>query len=335
MFKRLLSAFGAGGASVDTVLDSPHALPGQVLTGQVHIEGGGADAVIDEVTLSLLTRVEVEYGSGEHGASGELARVVAARNLRVPSRESVVVPFQLQLPWESPITALEGSPLPGAGVGLRTELVVADAPDEGDLDPVLINPLPSQVAVLRAFGDLGLGLQQAENTGGRLPGMPQGLPFFQELELVPQSGDGFPQVQLTFVTTPQELHVALEANKRGGLFRQDGDHFGRFHAPHGEAEQRDWTPEIGQWLHQVGANGMGAAPGYPGEYGHPGGEPERSGPGVGGVIAGAAAGVVGGMVLGEVVDGVFDGDDVPAVQTPDIDAAEFDADGFEEPDFEE
>jgi sporulation-control protein len=62
MFKRMLSAFGVGGPSVDTVLDSPHAAPGQVVTGQVRIQGGSADAEIGQVVLSLVTRVEVERG---------------------------------------------------------------------------------------------------------------------------------------------------------------------------------------------------------------------------------------------------------------------------------
>lgn len=71
MFKRMLSAFGVGGPSVDTVLDSPHALPGEVVTGQVRIQGGSKDAQIEEILLSLVTRVEVERGDHERAGTAE------------------------------------------------------------------------------------------------------------------------------------------------------------------------------------------------------------------------------------------------------------------------
>ncbi|MEY7973463.1 sporulation protein [Saccharomonospora xinjiangensis] len=349
MFKRLLSAFGVGGPSVDTVLDTPHTVPGQAVTGQVRIQGGSDDAEIGEIALSLVTRVEVEHGDHEFAGTGEFHRVVIQRGVRVPAQQLVAVPFQLTIPWETPITAVDGSRLPGMTVGVRTELVIAGAPDKGDLDPVEVHPLPSQNAVLEAFGRLGFRFHSADMEAGRLYGVPQQLPFFQELEFFPPPAfaGSLNQVELTFVATPHELHMVLEADKRGGLFRQGGDTFGRFSAPHADAPHQDWGSLIGQWLEQAAQRGhsghygnpafgghpghpgqhgnpaFGGQPGYPGQHGNPafGGHPgqyghpghydhhEHRGSGMGGVIAGAAAGVVGGMVLGEVMEEVFDGGD--------------------------
>ncbi|WP_198680738.1 sporulation protein, partial [Lentzea terrae] len=209
MFNRMLSAFGIGGPSVDTVLDSPHAVPGQPITGQVRIQGGSSDAESGQVVLSLVTQVEVErggfggfgdFGGGdERGEVAEFFRMVVQQGLRVPAGQLVSIPFQLPVPWETPITAVGGAALPGLSVGVRTELLVAGAPDKGDLDPVLVGPLPSQNKVLDAFGQLGFSFRSADVEAGRLPGVPHELGFYQELEFFPpaQFAGRVSQVELT------------------------------------------------------------------------------------------------------------------------------------------
>lgn len=306
MFKRMLSAFGVGGPSVDTVLDSPHAVPGQVLTGQVRIQGGSNEAEIGQIVLSLVTRVEVEHGDHEFGATAEFSRLVIRQGVRVPAGQLVSVPFQLPLPWETPITAVGNTTLRGMTVGVRTELVIAGAPDKGDLDPVQVHPLPSQDRVLEAFGELGFRFRSADVEAGRLHGVHQELGFFQEIEFSPpqQLAGRVNQVELTFVASPHELYVVLEADRKGGMFRAGGDSFGHFHMSHREAQGTDWSTLIGRWLEQIAQRGghsaFGGHPGH-GGYGHHSG---RRGPGMGGVAAGVAAGVAGGMIMGEVFEEV-------------------------------
>ncbi|WP_447001986.1 sporulation protein [Saccharothrix isguenensis] len=327
MFKRMLSAFGVGGPSVDTVLDTPHATPGQVITGQVRIQGGSNEANIDQIVLSLVTRVEVEHGDHEFNGVSEFLRVVVAQGVRVPAGQPMAVPFQLPLPWETPITAVGGQQLPGMTVGVRTELVISSAPDKGDLDPLLVGPLPSQDRVLEAFGQLGFQFRSADVEAGRIHGVHQELGFYQEIEFFPpaQYAGRINQVELTFVTNPHELVVVLEADKRGGMFSSGSDAFGRFHVSHQDAMNTDWASAINQWMAQIAERGghsaFGGQPGYgqpgyghqpaygqPG-YGHHGGHHgQHRGSGMGGVVAGAAAGVVGGMILGEVLDDAFEDD---------------------------
>ncbi|HEX6341099.1 sporulation protein [Umezawaea sp.] len=317
MFKRMLSAFGVGGPTVDTVLDSPHAVPGQVITGQVRIQGGSSDATIDQVVLSLVTRVEVESGDHEFGGTAEFLRVVVAHGVRVTAGQPLAVPFQLPVPWETPITTVGGANLHGMTVGVRTELVISGAPDKGDLDPIAVSPLPSQDRVLDAFGALGFQFRSADVEAGRIHGVHQDLGFYQEIEFFPPSrfAGRINQVELTFVANPHELVVVLEADRRGGMFSSGGDSFGRFALSHQDAMGVDWASEIDGWLAQVAERGghsaFGGQPGYGQQhgyqqhgYGHD--EHHRRGPGMGAVVGGVAAGVVGGMVLGEVVDEVGD-----------------------------
>ncbi|HYH32326.1 MAG TPA: sporulation protein [Pseudonocardia sp.] len=306
MFKRMLSAFGVGGPSVDTVLDPPHATPGGTISGEVRIQGGSTDARIDRIVLSLVTRVEVEQGDHEARGTAEFFRLPVAENVLVAEGRPVTVPFQLPVPWETPITAVGGNPLPGMTVGVRTDLDISGAPDKGDLDPVQVAPIPAQDSVLDAFGQLGFQFRSADVEAGRIQGVHQEIGFFQELEFFPPGryAGRINQVELTFVTGPHDLVVVLEADKRGGLFRAGGDAFGRFHVSHQEALTADWASWIDRWLAQVAERG-----GHPGHamghevHGHHG---HRRGPGMGGMIAGAAAGVVGGMVVGEMLEDAFE-----------------------------
>jgi sporulation-control protein len=302
MFKRLLSAFGVGGPSVDTVLDSPHATPGEVITGQVRIQGGSNDVEIGQVVLSLVTRVEIEHGDHESSRTGEFSRVVVAQGVQVAAGQPLALPFSLSIPWETPITAVGSTHLHGMTVGVRTELVIAGAPDKGDLDPISVHPLPSQDRVLDAFGELGFQFRKADVEAGHLHGVPQELGFYQEIEFFPpaQFRGVVNQVELTFVANPHELYVVLEADKRGGVFSSGSDAFGHFALSHHEAQGADWTGIIGQWLSEVASRGGGHGGGH-GHYEEHGG---RRGPGMGAMVGGVAAGVVGGMVLGEVFEEV-------------------------------
>jgi sporulation-control protein len=313
VFKRMLSAFGVGGPSVDTVLDSDTACAGEVLSGRVSIQGGTNDVVIDQVVLSLVTRVEVEHAGGEARGVGEFHRLVVQRDVKVTANQQLDIPFQLSLPWETPVTAVGDVHLPGMTVGVRTELVIKGAPDKGDLDPVAVRPLPSQDAVLEAFGELGASFRSADVEVGRIHSVPQELGFYQEIEFFPppQFAGRLNQVELTFVASHRDLWVILEADKRGGLFRAGSDTFGRFHMTHEDAERADWTSLIGDWLAKVADRAPRGNPafGNQGHYGGHHGHHGRRGSGMGGVLGGAAAGLVGGMIIGDMMDGgLIDGE---------------------------
>ncbi|MDQ3404481.1 MAG: sporulation protein [Actinomycetota bacterium] len=331
MFKRMLSAFGVGGPSVDTVLDNPAAMPGHTITGQVRIQGGSADVTIDQIVLSLVTKIEMEHGDHESRGTGEFFRLVVGHSVQIQANQRRDVPFQLTLPWETPITWVGQTPLPGMSVGVRTELVISGAPDKGDLDPVAVHPLPAQNQVLEAFGQLGFQFRAADVEVGRIHGVPQELGFYQELEFFPPSqvAGRINQVELTFVTNPAELWIVLEADKRGGMFSSGTDVFGQFRVTHEEAMNTDWAAQIEQWLVQITERGRanpafggqhapnpafgqpqyGRQGGYGQQHGHGG---RRSGPGMGAVVGGAAAGVVGGMIIGDMMSDFGDdggGDD--------------------------
>jgi len=322
VFKRVLGTFGVGGPSVDTVLASTHCRPGEYLSGEVRIKAADYDVEIQRITLALVTRVEVEVGDHEGAGGMEFHRVDVSGPFRLPKGQDRTVPFQLAIPWETPITEVYGQHLHGMAMGVRTELAVAKAVDKGDLDPVSIVPLPSQERVLDAFAQLGFGFKSADVEYGHISGLHQQLPFYQEIEFYPPpSHQGrINEVELTFVADPASLAVVLEADKRGGLFTPGGDVLGRFQVSHQEAMSIDWAAEISRWLDAVAEHhGAHFGPAGPAPYGHApyGHDPYghhghhgghgHHGPGLGAAVAAGAAGFVGGMIAGEIIEEAVEG----------------------------
>ncbi|WP_328743871.1 sporulation protein [Streptomyces sp. NBC_00285] len=321
VFKRLLGSLGAGGPTVDTVLDPGGARPGSTLTGQVHLRGGDADFDIDHITLELVARVEAEHEDGESEGVVTFDRLTVGGGFRLAAGELRSVPLSVMLPWETPITELYGQGL-GIVLGVRTELAVAGAKDKSDLDQLNIAPLPVQEAILEALGQLGFGFRSADLEYGHIRGTGQRLPFYQEIELspAPQYAHQVNEIEVTFLAGPGGMEVVLEADKRGGLFSEGHDTVTRFAVGHHDV--RDWNTEVDGWMRQLvehrasyGSHaGHGHDPyGHGGHYGHGEhhhDEGHRPGPGMGTAVAagaaGLAVGVIGGMVAAEAVDEIGD-----------------------------
>ncbi|MBM7078840.1 sporulation protein [Micromonospora humida] len=295
VFKKMLGAFGVGGPSVDTVLSNPSTRPGLTLAGQVNLTGGSHDVEIDQITVGLVTRVEMEGAEEEYDALVEFHRVPVAGGLFLREGQQLSLPFQVAVPWETPVTELNGQHLPGMTMGLRTEVAVRGAVDKGDLDPVYVHPLPAQERVLEAFGRLGFTVKAADLERGHLAGLHQTLPFYQEIEYyaAPQYAHAVTEVELTFVANEHGVDVVLELDKHGGLFTGGHDSYGRHHVAHGDAHG-DWTAQVDGWLRQAVDGrqaphvGYGYAPPAP-AYGTPGYPPPPPPPGYGAPGYGAPA----------------------------------------------
>jgi sporulation-control protein len=307
VFRRLRQAFGVGGPQVDTVLSNPNTRPGLGLSGQVNIQGGDHAVNIDYVELALVTKVEVETDDHEYDSTVAFHWLRVTGAFPLAAGQPVSVPFQFPVPWETPVTDVYGQRLHGMTMGLRTELAVARAVDKGDLDPVHVHPLPAQERILDAFTGLGFRFKSADLERGRIRGLNQTLPFYQEIEFWPaqQYAGRINEVELTFVADAQGVDVVLEFDKRGGFFTGGQDAFGRFRVEHATVDQTDWAAVVDGWVRQATERYSS----FRASHGHGGGHGKGHGRGigVGGAIAGAGAGLLGGMVLGEAMEGMFEG----------------------------
>ncbi|MFE4255897.1 sporulation protein [Streptomyces sp. NPDC056910] len=253
-FKRLLASLGAGGASVETVLTEVNVVPGGVVQGEVRIQGGSVDQDIEGLSVGLQARVEVEGADQETKQDIEFTKLRLGGAFQLQANAVHAVPFGLEIPWETPVTTIDGQQLRGMNIGVTTELEIARALDSGDLDPINVHPLPSQQAILDAFIGLGFRFKSADMERGHIRGTRQKLPFYQEIEFFPpQQYRGLNQVELSFVADDREMNVVLEMDKKPGLFSESSDTFRSFVVGHNDFQGTDWSAYLHQWLSEVGS----------------------------------------------------------------------------------
>lgn len=116
-----------------------------MLGGQVNLTGGSHDVEIDHIAVGLVTRVEIDGAEEEYDALVEFHRLQVAGGLHLHQGRQLSLPFQVAMPWETPVTDLYGQHLHGMTMGLRTEVTIRGAIDKGDLDPVSVHPPPARV----------------------------------------------------------------------------------------------------------------------------------------------------------------------------------------------
>ncbi|WP_200309425.1 sporulation protein [Streptomyces adelaidensis] len=253
-FKRLLASLGAGGASVETVLTEVNVVPGGVVQGEVRIQGGSVDQQIEALSVGLQARVEVEGQDAEYKQDIEFTKQRLGGAFELKAEAVHVVPFGLEIPWETPVTTIQGQTLPGMNIGVTTELEIARAVDSGDLDPINVHPLPAQQALLDAFVQLGFRFKNADLERGHIRGTRQKLPFYQEIEFYPpQQYHGLNQVELSFVADEREMDVVLEMDKKPGLFSEGSDSFRAFKVGLHDYQGTDWAAYLNEWLSAVGS----------------------------------------------------------------------------------
>ncbi|MGW0736107.1 sporulation protein [Streptomyces sp. NPDC002851] len=253
-FKRLLASIGAGGASVETELAEVNVVPGGVVQGEVRIQGGNVDQQIEGLAVGLQARVEVEGGDQEVKQDIEFTKQSLGGAFQLQAGQVYAVPFGLEIPWETPVTFIEGTPLRGMNIGVTTELEIARAVDSGDLDPINVHPLPAQQAIMEAFIQLGFRFKSADMERGHIRGTRQKLPFYQEIEFAPpQQYRGLNQVELSFVADDREMDVVLEMDKKPGLFSEGSDSYRHFTVGLQDFQGTDWAAYLNEWLSAVGS----------------------------------------------------------------------------------
>ena len=252
-FRGMMARLGSGGARVETVLDRPETTPGGAVTGTVHVVGGNVAQDVTELRVALQATVEVESGDSSWREEATFGTAAVAGAGRLEPGQRSQVPFSLPVPWQCPITAIDGWHLRGMRVGLRTRVDLPGSVDPGDLDPVTVLPLPVQRTVLHALDGLGFAFRGADVEKGRIRGSE--LPFYQEVEFAPPSGlrGRVNELEVTFLADPQGVDVVLEVDRRGGLLSEGRDVGGRLRLSHDDTDVRAVAAHLDAAVRQLGA----------------------------------------------------------------------------------
>ncbi|MER6667773.1 MULTISPECIES: sporulation protein [Amycolatopsis] len=260
MFQKVLATFGSGGAKIDARLLDRTVSPGRPLRGEVLLLGGEVDQEINGLSVKLLARVTLPDERRPGVEDLEFGTQQLAGNERIGPGQQVRIPFEVALPWETPISSVFGKPLNGMAVGLQTSLDIANSvTDPVDVDTAAIEPLPAQKRILDAFSRIGFVFREAVLERGRVDGAVQQLPFFQEIRFTPSPrfAPVFTSVAVTFLSSPSETQVVLEVTKRvrvsksGGFGGRGQEFLGLFKVDHAALERVKWEPQLEGWLHEV------------------------------------------------------------------------------------
>jgi sporulation-control protein len=258
MFQKVMASFGQGGATVDARILDKAVRPGGTLHGEVLLTGGQVDQEIESLAVTLLARVEL----GEDTQTTDLP----FQNVQLASRELVrsgariAVPFEVQMPWETPVTTVFGKYLTGMAVGLQTNLNLSrTVVDPQDVDAIPIEPVPAQHRVLDAMSRLGFQFRAANLVKDRVDGVDQQLPFFQEINFTPSPAfkPVFNEVTVTFLARPGDVQVVLDVDKRvrvlkgGGLGGRGQAMMGSFVVEYAAMGRTNWEQQIEGWLREV------------------------------------------------------------------------------------
>ncbi|WP_437751713.1 sporulation protein [Sorangium sp. So ce1389] len=283
MFKKLLASMGVGSAAVDTRLHQHRLSPGSMLTGDVVIRGGEARQEIEELSLFLMTQVEVEAGDTEYRQPHAIQRLALARDFVVSPGDHFAVPFQLFVHPETPLTELPVSqgypaygqaslgkggwgPAPGAGlapggagarprgrgcrVWIQTGLSIDDGIDASDVDALVIAPTGPISRFLAAVENLGFRLFSADVELGTLrgAGFQSTIGCYQEIEYRPIAGSRYVgrvnELEVSFVTRYNDTGVLIEVDQR---FRRH-DSYRSVMMHHQNYQNVDWEGELGRIL---------------------------------------------------------------------------------------
>lgn len=239
---------GAGFA-VRTALTNPSTRPGLMLPGRVTMVGGTHEVLVDHVVLGLVTRAEPADG-GPGYLQFEFGRVrVAAAVVLAPGRRCSVT-FAVPMPWELPVTVVNGHPRLNLPMGLRTEVALGPCLDRGDLTTVFVHPLPPQERILETLCKLGFSLRQVGLQEGQLPGIDQTLPFHQKIGYwaAPLYAGPFTELELTFVANARELEVIFALDRRLALAGASHYSLTRFRVAHAGADQLNWVKLVDCWI---------------------------------------------------------------------------------------
>ncbi|QQE75586.1 sporulation protein [Brevibacillus composti] len=212
MFKKLMASVGIGSAKVDARLVEDSLIPGEQVTGEVHIKGGDVTQTIDEIYMYVVTHYERESNDKKVKEEMILAKHRISETFVLNPQEEKVIPFSFQLPFETPLT------MGRQPVYLRTGLDIKNAVDPGDSDFIEVNPHPLMAKVLDAIRSLGFQLYKVDCEYNRLLG--RTYPFVQEFEFRPTGAyrSRLEELEVVFYLKEGELEVLMELDKRSRGF---------------------------------------------------------------------------------------------------------------------
>ncbi|ASW54114.1 sporulation protein [Plantactinospora sp. KBS50] len=238
------------GLSVQTDLLNPSTRPGLRLPGRVSLAATLGALRVDRVLLGLVAKVEDADGGQ---SLVEFHRAAVAGPFVLAAGERRVVPFSVQVPWETPLTVIADKAPLSLRMGLRTDVVVGVDAARDDLRPLFVHALPAQAGILDTLAGLGFELRQAALRAGRLPGVRQELGFHQVVGYwaAPMYAGPMNELEVTLLTDAYGVEAIFWLDRRLALSGGGHTSISRFRVNHAGADRVDWPKVLDGWLRRA------------------------------------------------------------------------------------
>jgi sporulation-control protein len=216
MFRKVLSSIGIGSARVDLVLSESRYAAGEMIAGELKVEGGKVDQKIDQVYIKLLLISRYKKDGQMQQVSREFDHETITTGFEIAAGKKLQpIPVRYKLPEDIPISTSFTK------YYLVTGLDVASAVDPTDSDLIEVLPGRRQAIVMQAIEE-ELGFKRKPHTGefnGRV----------QEFEYYPTDFMRGKLDELEVVYRPQpdgvRLYLEIDKKARGliGMLASDMD----------------------------------------------------------------------------------------------------------------
>lgn len=211
MLNKLLQSIGIGSAKVDTVLFDRSCTPGGAIEGEVRICGGSSAQDIETIDLAIMTDYEIEVDDHKVTRSVEVSRMRLTDRFTVQAGQELVMPLRIPVPLNTPAS------LGKSRVWVQTGLDIKSAVDPQDRDLLDVVPHPLVAAFLSSAERLGFRLHQVDSEKAGYRNAGTGLPFVQEFEFKPVSGEfrgRLDELEAVFSVSEAGVNVMLQVDRR-------------------------------------------------------------------------------------------------------------------------
>lgn len=203
MFGKVLASFGFGSAKVDTRLERATYRQGELVRGEIFVQGGETEQTINSIYIYLI----LENYKDEQRNHYILDEILLTDAFSIAEHETKVIPFQFQLPYDAPVTS------GGCSIYLKTGLDVKMAIDPKDRDGIEVLPCQLIDTIINTVEEIGFQLQGIEFDYEMYHAR---HPFVQKFKFHPIGGyrELVDNIKLVFYPTADKIDVIMHIYKK-------------------------------------------------------------------------------------------------------------------------
>ena len=230
MFGKVLASFGFGSAKVDTRLEKATYRQGELVRGDIFVQGGKAEQKIDSIYIYLVLQNYIDDQQEEY----ILDEILLSDSFTIDVQETKVIPFQFHLPYDTPVTT------GGCSIYFKTGLDVKMAVDPDDHDGIEVLPCFLIDKIIKTVEQIGFQLHSVEFDNEMFH---ERHPFVQKYKFIPidEYAAVVDNIKLIFYPSSDKVDVVIHVYNKANDLRSSveemlemGAHVARFTIYDGE-----------------------------------------------------------------------------------------------------